>query len=168
VALGVSIYSAEQARRAALANERVAAIAEEQTRPRVQISALTAILYDAEFTIKVVLKNVGNAPATVTAFTIDTLGSDSRGKYNLAQANNSVLYPNDSRQFVLTKPRVVRRAMSKEIDYGTLSPGTFGFSVSYDLLGKTTLQFSETVQFSELTWVNLTRAVQRRPRASNR
>jgi hypothetical protein len=160
VALGVSMYSAEQARRAAVASERQAGIAEEQTRPRLQFTEPTAQLAPSSFSISVKVKNIGSAPAVINNARVETLAQDVRGIYAYTDAINAIIYPNDSRQFSLTKPRVIRQGTPQQVDYGNVNTRDFTFTASYYLLGRNAIDFSESVQFPTLEWARPQRSSQ--------
>jgi hypothetical protein len=150
LALAISVYSALQSRRAADANERLAAIAQEQIRPRLVFLNPCATLSDKGLTISVSVKNIGNAPAAVRSARVKVSDNENL-EWEFGSLINQILYPNDVELTKIVRPRI-QVVGGHERDNSKTAPGQFTFDTKYELLGHSDMQFHDSVQFHPLQW----------------
>jgi hypothetical protein len=155
-ALGISLYAAEQARRAADATERLASMAEEQVRPRLYFMDASAVLSEKTAALKITVRNGGNAAGAVRQARVDVLASNDGPKFGIdfESLKNAVIYPGDARTGTVNVSRRFKPdGGMEEIDCARLSPNEFDYSVAYELFGRPSVRFSETVRFTEQRWL---------------
>lgn len=162
-ALIVSLFAAEQARRAAEANERIVLISEEQARPRLDFRKPSVTLNQGHLTISVLVENVGTLPGVIRRARVDTLrlADGSSLLFNL-KFNGSIIYPGRSSAGKVTANlRRFAPAGAGELDFGKAKAKEFGFNIEYELYGgKHTAKFSDSIVFP---WLEVQKLAPPRP-----